>query len=221
MLFGDDQLFTLARSAKLRQLTLPPILEQLREWIHAQFATQVVYIALDQIKISPTQTRPRLRIILETDADYNAWKKDLFTIRPDISSRVLLHFKQHADSSLEPLSTDNLFLALDNFSDECLSRACKAFLKAEADQVVQEFADVPIWKIDGLSRHLVVFLRTDKEIEQHQKSGVCTAITKRCFQDVKQHDEFGYLSEVTFRLTFDSKENLDNNYCGSMFYYWR
>lgn len=221
MLFGDDHLFSLAKSAKLGQLTLPPMFEQLREWIHAQFATHVVYIALDKIDIGPAQGRPRLRIILETDADYNVWKKDLCTIRPDIESRILSHFKQLADSSIEPVSTDNLFLVLDNLSDECLRRACSEFLKTEADQVVHDFANVPLWKIDGFARHLVAFFTTDKEIELHQKSGICTAISNRCFQAVKKHDEFGYLSDATFRLTFDSKENLDKNYCGSLFYYWR
>lgn len=221
MLFGDDQLFSLAKSAKLGQQTLPPVLEQLRTWIHQEFATQVIHIIFDQIEIGPAKGRPRLYIILETDADYNFWKKDLCTVRPDLAGRVQRQFKKLADSSSEPLSTDNLFLALDNFSAECLSRACSAFLKNEAEQIVQDFADVPIWKIDGFSRHLVVFLRTNKEIELHQKGGVCTAITQRCFQAVKKHDEFGYLSDATFRLNFDSKENLDNNYSGSLFYYWR
>lgn len=221
MLFGNDQLFFLVRSAKLGKLALPPVLEQLREWIHQEFGVHVVHIVFDQVEIGPSTGRPRLNVILETDADYNSWKENACTIRPDVSCRVLSQFKKLASASPEPYDTNNLFLTLDNFSAECLGRACNAFLRADANQIVQDFAAIPIWAINGFSRDLVVFLNTNDDIKHNQRNGNCSKISKQCFDAVKRYDEFDYLSDASFRLNFDSKENLDKNYSGSLFYYWR
>lgn len=219
MLFGNEDLFSLVRSAKLGQVQLSPILAQLRDWIRDQFGVSVVHIAFDHIDIGTSTGRPRLNIVLETDTDYDSWKTDVVTIRPDVKRRVLSKFTKIAQADPQAYDTDDVLLVLDNFSSECLGRACSAFLKTDADRIVKEFAAVPIWKIDGFSRHLVVFLKTDKDIQLKTDDGTCDRISKRGFDAVKQYDEFGYLSANSFRLRFDSKENLDKNFNGNLFYY--
>lgn len=221
MLFGNDKLFSVARSAKLGKTRLPPVLAQLQAWIQTELHVGVVHIVLDRIDIGPCVGRPRLTVILETDADYKSWKTDAVTIRPEVERRVVSQFTKLAEADSDTVDTGDVLLTLDNFSDECLGRACSAFLKSKAHRIVREFASARIWKIDGFSRLLVVFFETDKEIQVNTDNGTCAKISERCFDGVKRHDEFDYLSESSFRLKFDSKENVDKNFNGNLFYYWR
>lgn len=221
MLYGNDRLFSIVRSAKLGRLQLTPTLAQLRNWIQTELNVSVVHITFDSIDIGPYAGRPRLNVFLETDADYDSWKTDVVTIRPDIEGRVVARFTKLAQADPDATDTTNVLLTVDNFSDECLGRACSVFLKTDADRITNHFSAVPIWKIDGHSRCLVVFLNTDGDMRAKTADGTCDRISKRCFDAVGQYDEFGYLSYVSFHLTFDSKENLDRNYQGNLFYYWR
>jgi hypothetical protein len=221
MLFGDNNLFSITRSAKLGNIELPSALAQLRSWICNEFGVGVVHIVFDHVDVGPSAGRPRLNVILETDADYDSWKTDVITIRPEIERRVLSRFRELASTDPNTYDTEGVFLILDNFADECLGRACSKFLKTDADRIANDFSTVPIWKIDGFSRYLVVFLETDKDVRSKTDDGTCAKISRRCFNAVKPYDEFGYLSGDSFRLKFDSKENLDKQYNGSLFYYWR
>jgi len=226
MLFGNPELFDLARSAKLRKHKLVGGLAELRNWISSEFNVSVVHIVHDAIDIGPHTGRPRLNIILETDNDYHSWKTDVITIRPDVRDKVLRKFASIA-KRYPDLPAENVHLILDNFSDQCLVQACYAILEAkagvetDAEQIVNHFNFVPIWQIDGWAREIVVFLHTDEDIQQRTDDGTCQLIADACFKAVKQYDEFNYLSVTTFRLRFDSKQNLDKNYKGNLLNYWR
>jgi hypothetical protein len=137
MLFGDDDLFSIVRSGKLGHIELPPVLAQLRDWICCEFGVKVVHIAFDHVEIGPSAGRPRLNIVLETDSDYDSWKTESATIRPDIELRVLSHFKRLAGIDPKTNDTNGAFLILDNFSDECLGRACSTFLRLDADRIAK------------------------------------------------------------------------------------
>ena len=200
MLFGDDELFSIVRSAKLGQIELPPVLAHLRDWIHDQFAVWVVHIVFGHVENGSSLGRPRLTVILEADADYDSWQTDVVTIRPAIERRVLSQFIKLAQADPKRYDSEGVFLILDNFSDECLGRACSTFLKKEAKRITKDFSLIPIWEIDGFSRDLVVFLKTERDILLNSDNGTCDEISKRCFDGVKQYDEFGYLSDASFRL---------------------
>lgn len=219
MLFGDSELFAVARSAKVGECSLHTGLAELRDWISCEFNVSVVHIVLDHIELGPAEGRPRLNVILETDKDFDSWKTDAITIRSDVRDKVVRRFKEIA--SIHPdLESENVHIILDNFSDECLGRACSAFLKRDAKRITNDFKHT-IWQIDGFSRALVVFLYTDDDIKKCTADDTCKRISQQCFNALKPYDEFDYLTANSFRLRFDSKENLDNNYKGNLFYYWR
>ena len=222
MLFGNDALFSIARSAKRGIVEMPPVLSRLRDWISAEYGVSVVYVSFDHIDIGPHAGSPRLTLILETDRDDHTWKTDVATTRPDARHSVLARFKEFAAADTETYrSLDRCFLTIDNFADECLVRACSAFLKNDVRRIVNALPKVPIWKIDGFSRQLVVFLETEADVRTITKSGERERLRTLCFDAVKRYDEFGYLSDESFRLAFDSKENLDRAFHGDLFSYWR
>ncbi|MBI1246826.1 hypothetical protein GC197_03150 [bacterium] len=219
MLFGNPELFAVARSAKLGESSLHAGLAELRDWVFSEFDVRVVHIVYDHIDIGPAKGRPRLNLILETDVDFNSLKTDAITIHPDIRDKVVRRFQQIAKRHPD-LESDNVHLVFDNFSDECLGRACSAFLRHDAKRITNDFKHT-IWQIDGFSRVLAVFLYTDNEIKKCTADGTCKQICQQCFNAVKMYDEFDYLTADSFQLRFDSKENLDVNYKGNLFYYWR
>ncbi|MCA8987091.1 MAG: hypothetical protein KDA78_05590 [Planctomycetaceae bacterium] len=219
MLYGNSKLYAAARAAKMGKGCLHPGLAELRDWISSEYQVNVVHIVLDQIEIGPVAGHPRLNIILETDKDFYALKTDPLTFRLDVHDKVIARFRKIA-LGYHDLESDNVLLVLDNFSDECLGKACSRFLKRDARQIADVFK-YTIWQIDGFSRLLVVFLYTDDEVKKCTADGTCNRISRQCFKTLKQYDEFNYLTSESFRLRFDSKENLDNNYKGNLFYYWR
>ena len=91
----------------------------------------------------------------------------------------------------------------------------------DSARLVREFDQHHVWKIDGVSKDTVVFYLTDNDIQVNQGNGVSRTITETCYELVKQYDEFGYFEFETFPITFDGKENLDKNYQGNMYYYFK
>lgn len=221
MLFGNEKLYSLVRDIKLGLIEVPPVFAQLRDWLQNEFNVSVIYIALEHVELGPNTGTPRLNVILETDGECDSRKNDTISILSKMEHLILSRFKKLVRMNHLKYDTEGIFLIVDNFSDECVSRACYTFLKTDADRIISEFSNIPIWKIDGFYRSLVVFLKTENDIRLRCADGTCERISNRCFDAVKPYDEFGYLSAKSFRLEFDSKENLDKNYNGSFFNYWR
>ena len=102
-----------------------------------------------------------------------------------------------------------------------MGQAASRFRERDKQRVIEEFAQYRIWKIEGFSKETVVFYLTEKDVQDSQTNEGSQRIKQRCYQLVKQYDEFDYFQPNTFPIRFDSKENLDKNYKGSMFYYFR
>jgi len=71
------------------------------------------------------------------------------------------------------------------------------------------------------SSWIVVFYMTDKVLNENIKNGTNDNIKNDCLRLLRLYDEFDYFNEKTLKLTFDSKQNLDENYQGNSFYYFR
>jgi hypothetical protein len=221
MLFGNEKLFAAARSAKVGRLKLLPALAALRDWITTEFGVSVVYVDYALVELGPSEGRPRLTVILETDADFDRWKLNAVEIEPNFEQRVLSRFRELAATDPSVHDSTGVFLILDNFSEECLGRAVDRFVRQDASEVIREFASASIWKIDAYNRDLVVFFPKEVDIARNAAQGMSAKISNRCFELIKKYDEFGYVTPASFRLRFDSRENVDKHYHGNMFNYWR
>ena len=223
MLFGDKKLYARARQAKLGKSDLSGPLEDLRLWANSQYSINVIYVVYDLIEIGPHKGRPRLNLIIETSQDYKQLHKDIFTLEPNVMSSVLNMFSLIVAASKCPsqYNTTNVHLISDDFSEEAMGRAAEQFLHNDAQGVKNRFPEANIRDISGLSTQIVVFYQKEQQIIQSQKNGRSATIHQSCYEGVKRYDEFDYVCHENFSLKFDSKENVDKNYNGSMFYYWR
>ena len=224
MLFGDKQLFRAARAAKLGKGRLPRPLEELRRWVSANYGVDVLNVVYDKIEIGAHQRRPRLNLIVNSADDYAKLHKDNWlTFDPRIKEAILQRFSEviMAAALDREYDTKDVHLICDDFSDEAMGQAASRFLERDKTRVIEEFAQFRIWKIDGFSKETVIFYLTDKDVQDNQTNEGSQRIKQRCYQLVKQYDEFDYFQLNTFPIKFDSKENLDKNYEGSLFYYFR
>ncbi|QDV18440.1 hypothetical protein Pan153_30980 [Gimesia panareensis] len=223
MLFGNPKLYARAREAKLGKASLSGPLEDLRVWVNSRYSINVLDIVYDSIELGPHEGRPRLNLIIETTGDYDQLHKDSLTLKPSIKRSILNRFSRIVSASPSPkqFNTDNVHLITDDFSREAIGRATEQFLRNDSQTIVVNFPDANIWDISGFSGLIVVFYHTEDDIVGNQKNGQSDAIRQSCYEKVKPYDEFRYLTPDKFSLKFDSKQNVDENYKGSMFYYWR
>jgi hypothetical protein len=215
--------FAIARKAKLGQpRKQAPHLEKLRSWIADRFNVNVLDVGLEHVEPGPATGVPRLRVILETDREFNSWHPESFIkIRPEIKRRILRELLSMAQNHAVAEDLSRTFLIVDSFEDACLDLAGMRFHDGPARPLARKLAPHPVWRVDGFCRDNVVFLYTEQDVRAAKRSRWGTEIKRQCFEGNKKYDEFGYLTEKSFHFKFDSKENLDKNYGGNLFLYWK
>jgi len=223
MLFGNPQIYAHARRAKLGKAKLAGPLEDLRVWVNSRYSINVLDIVYDSIELGPCEGRPRLNLIVETTPQYEQLHKDAFTVKPNIKRSILNRFSRIVSASSESaqFNTENVHLIIDDFSREAMGQAAEQFLRNDGQAVLAKFPGAHLWDISGHSTLIVVFYLKEDDIARGQKDGTSDAIRQECFDGVKPYDEFDYFTPDNFSIKFDSKQNVDENYEGSMFYYWR
>ena len=173
MLFGEPQLYARAREAKLGRSSLKGPLEELRDWVNAQYSINVLDIVYDSIELGSHEGRPRLNLIIETTRDYEQLHKDILTLKPDIRRSVLNRFSRivSTSSSEAQFSTDDVHLITDNFSREAMGQAAEQFLRNDGQAVIAKFPDANLWDISGFSSLIVVFYHKKADIARNRKNG--------------------------------------------------
>ena len=109
-------------------------------------------------------------------------------------------------SSFEPIAKDE---ANENIPEIKIS-------KLQSDLDIQD-----LWKISRSFSSVTFFFYTEKQAEYYSNSETRKEITNKYYNLLKEYDEFNYYQIDFFSILLDSKENLDENYKGSFFYYYR
>ncbi len=80
-----------------------------------------------------------------------------------------------------------------------------------------------IWKLSIMGPGLVVFYEKDKDVKTNLDNGITKEIKDNIFSIFKENDKLNILEYVYHDeyISFDSKENLDKNYHGSLYLYFR
>ena len=218
MLFGNDRLFEQARKAKRRGSCLSGSLEALQRWTSERYSVNVLHIALERIQEGPSKGRPRLDLIVETPTDLNALRWGRFTLKREVVENLQRKF-----SELESLPRDSILplITIEDFASEAVGRAVGQFLNVDCPAVLREFEKLAIWDISGFSAFVVVFYPTDRDVRANQENGESSRVEARCRELISRYDEFSYMGPALPVVRFDSKQNVDENYSGNMFYYWK
>jgi len=222
MLFHDKRLYRTALNAKLGKDRSPKLLRDLKSWIEEQYSISVVLLKYDTIDIGPNAGRPRLNVIVETDQDHSVIHQDWLTLEPQVASGIRNRFSLLvAESGSSAFCADDVHLIADNFSDEAMRISTAEFLEAEHDRIVKEFSKCGLWTLTSISREIVAFFYTDKQIREARQNGCVNELTDYCCSHISSYDRFNYFSRDIFPIRFDSKENLDDNCQGNWYYYFK
>ncbi len=215
MLFASYELYCKAKKVKQSGKTLPSTLLSLQNWLSKRYKVGVVYIGYEK-----KEDRPHIDIVLETEEDYYKIYKDYFTLKPNVKRNVTRQLSKLAATSddSDKYQVKNLTMSFYNFSNGAMHEAVKLFYQNDKNDLLTELTPYNVWDIESATSHRMVFFYLTNEDIQSEAN---IHIKQRCYELVKQYDVFDYFTPDNFDLKFDSKQNLDENFKGNTFYYFR
>jgi hypothetical protein len=92
---------------------------------------------------------------------------------------------------------------------------------ADLEAARQLLDDDRIWKVDAAFGLVVVFLRTDAEVELLRGGAEAARWEQSLWEVFSAAGPRDLMPRERFRMRLDSKQNLDENFAGSTGYYWR
>lgn len=77
-----------------------------------------------------------------------------------------------------------------------------------------------VWELSAVLGKIFVFLRTDAQVEALRGTAAHDRLVDALWQLASAGDEFGVLKRAEFLPVLDSKQNIDENFAGSTYYYF-
>ena len=214
-----DKEYKATKKIKQGGKSLLPPLRELADWINQKWGVTVLNVIYDRAKES--LHAPRLQVILEFGRETKKFRDG-----PNFD-----HLKQQAIASrfVEIVSRDQnhdydlqgLFVVFSAFAPLACDEADSKISDEEIEALKLRIGNPDLWTISRYFGYVTFMLFTDAQAQDHAAMGKKEEYAREYFQVLKPYDEFEYLDESTFEVQIDSKENFDQNYQSSWFYYDR
>ena len=118
----------------------------------------------------------------------------------------------------KPKSREDVFVCYNDFSSEIKTVINWKAIKKARELILKKYATSRVWDVVSCLESSVVFFCSDEDLKN--SADIRTQIEDDYFSLLKPHDEFDVFDRSRFSLKFDSKQNLDENYQGSLYYYF-
>ena len=219
MVLLNPEIYAKTKHIVLGKAEKSALLIEFADWLRGKFSVNLINFEYD--RIDDPQRSYRLYLILNSKSD-----KERFFSKPFVKNRryekaVSNHFRllaqKHGYSESQALK--NFFVAYSDFSEEAQTLANWQAIEMARPIIKQAYPEV--WELMAIFSSTVVFYYLDSQIHENAESGVSRSIFEDYFQILKKFDELDYYTSGNFTMKFDSKENVDQNYQGSLFYYSR
>lgn len=179
----------------------------LADWVAARYDVEVVDVVEDVIQLGP-----RLVVWVRSPQEAQSFR----TASGGYDAR-----KQRAvgDAAGRP----GVFVIFCSADQELHDATLAAVGEAACTAVVAAVLDDPgsLWKAYPLFGGLFVFLHTDAQADALRDTPAAERVADALWTAAHARDEFGVVPRDGIRLTVDSKQNLDENFEGSSYYYHR
>ena len=203
------------------------VLCELAKWITVEYNAKVLNIYYDTFTVDKSQ-RPRLEIVLEKRMEIDIFLHKGFTYDTVKKKRIIdelsaIMKKQKCFFLKKRISYDttNMSLVFSAFLPAALSEANNKVSTEEINEIKNSFKNDYVWEISKCFDSATIFFYTEKQALNNQDTILKEKIETMYFNFIKKYDEFGYLNRETFKMNVDSKENLDKNYAGNWYYYYK
>ena len=210
--------------------------KNLADWISKKYQVKVLNI---NDKLMDNQDKIRVGIAVETYTDYLKFKEDDerwsnydSTIQDEIAEKYIeLNtdiLKIQSDIKLlgmfakqENPKIKDIFVATSAFEPIAKEEANSKIPDQRIKELISDIKSSEIWTIARCFGKSTLFVFTDKQKSDFKTSDICKDIENSYFVLLKEYEEFNYWKREDFVLEIDSKQNFDDNYKSSWFYYDR
>lgn len=193
--------------------------DRLAAWISKTWKVRVLNVIYGRVRYPRT---PRLEVIVERRADAAKFDRSPAQYDERKQHAVATKFvKLIADMPVRRFEVDRLFVVFSAFAPIARAEADGRLTASDVDAFQRRIGNPDLWEISRFGGHATFFFYTDEQVARSKAIGLEDDYARRYFYLVKPHDEFNYLSIDDYRITFDSKENLDKNYHGNWYFYYK
>lgn len=212
MITPYDKEYIANREIKRGNATIHSDFVELAAWFGQMYGVKPLNIIYDTI--DPGK-RPRFEICFEFTAEHENFSRKK-------EPEIIRKFSELLAKTPNPAySTEKMFVIFTDFEPVAKIETNENIPEEKIIALNESIGNPDLWKISRSFSRVTFFLYTDKQTREYEKSPTREEWTDRYFALLKQYDEFDYLKRDTFSIFVDSKENFDNNYEGSWFYYYR
>ena len=221
MLSPKDKSFIDTMQVKDNDKTIPYEFKKLIDWIADKYGITPINICYEII----SNGLPRIEVVFETMVECSMFKTRIILndkVKQAEVKEAFLDILSNEESKVSyEYKTDRLLVIFSSFAPVARTYANNQITKESIEELKQKYADYGIWEISRFSTSADIFFYTDKQLRENTESKITDEICREYFNLHKAHDKYGYLDWDEYELRFDSKENVDTNYEGNLFYYYR
>lgn len=220
-----DKSYLQARAIKKNGYQLAPENQAMVDWISERFQVKAIDFNLEKVETSKGYKLQRIYIILEREEECERMEKMDRT-------ELVSHFKNYftAEHGKKDQLKNDYYPATERDYPEMVFgfnalesiEVMVAYEKADTEirSIQERFPD--IWSMSKNWHYWTVFYYTDQQWKDNESNGTTAKIKELILAMLKKHDTFGLFGEKALQfILFDTKQNLDENYQGNMYYYYK
>lgn len=201
---------------------LSAMYQELKVWLFDAFQITAYNFKFREMTWDHTQHRYRLFIMLSSKADWDIMF-DGYNYSADKQATISKMFCELAQKYMMPNLDQylNVFIAYCDFSEEIRADVNSSVYHLMKERLKEKYQSYAVWDICAFFSCLTVFYQKDADIRLNQDNGISRQIKDEYYETLHRLDEFRVFTYESFNITFDSKENLDTNYAGNLYYYYK
>jgi len=186
----------------------------LAKFINESFNVRTINILYDRTE---NGNHARFNICFETESEKQQFNSTDGSFSFDRLKQNRIAEKYRAITG----SAEPVWVFFSAFEPIAKTEANESISSSKIIQLKKELNHPDLWEISRLFAYTTFFVYTDEQLKEYSKSSVRKIWADRYFELLEPHDEFGYFNRETFSILMDSKENLDKNYQGNWYYYYK
>ncbi|MFD0990753.1 hypothetical protein ACFQ1R_11645 [Mariniflexile jejuense] len=234
MVASSDKEYKLAKRIKQKKSGIDSNFLELANWISEKYEVNVINITHE---IMNHDNRIRIGIAVETENDEikfkesdEQWANYNEKIQNAIAEKYLEICKTleipneksilGLTKKLKPKLKD-IFVSASAFEPLAKEEANGLIPEPKIKELLANLNNNKVWTLSRCFASTTLFVFDDRQKEKISKSDFFKELEKRYFELLKEYDEFDYWKRDEFKIGIDSKQNFDENYESSWFYYYR
>ncbi|NMC56152.1 MAG: hypothetical protein GYA50_02880 [Eubacteriaceae bacterium] len=200
---------------------LPDIFLELKDWLKETYNVTAYNFIFKKIKYNPPY-KFQLYILLSSENEYNTMLHDFDyneDKRLEIANKLYVLAQKHNLKKLHKYK--DIWVCFNNFLVEMMTDINRCNYNKIEKELKKKFKNYSIWGIQPQFDATYVFYYSDEDVKRNLENGVSKQIKDDYFEELKKLDEFNVYTYDTFEMIFDSLENVDKNYKGNLYYYFK